>query len=82
MMNVLGKSDVVSSSGRYLGDLLNYQMTIFIEIVVGDRDIEEFDEFVSEWRRRGGDVILGEANLMYEQLHAIYQRVGVKEAGQ
>ena len=82
MMNVLGKSDVVPSSSRYLGDLLNYQVTFFIEIVLGDRDIEEFDDFVAEWRRRGGDVILEEANVMYEQLHAIYKRVGVTEKGQ
>jgi len=77
MMNVLGKSDVVSSSGRYLGDLVNYQMTVFIEMVVGDRDLEDFDQFVAEWRRRGGDTIVEEANTMYQQMHAIYRRVGV-----
>ncbi|MFT5240456.1 MAG: putative aldouronate transport system substrate-binding protein [Candidatus Promineifilaceae bacterium] len=79
MMNVLGKSDVVPSAGRYLGDLINYQMTVFVEIVVGQRDVESFDEFVTEWRRRGGDVILEEANAMYAEMQTIYTRVGVGE---
>jgi putative aldouronate transport system substrate-binding protein len=76
IMNVLGKSDVVGSSGRYLKDLVNYQITLFIEIVIGDRTIDEFDAFVSEWRRRGGDIILEEANQMYQQMNEIYQCVG------
>jgi len=80
MMNVLGKSDVVTSSGRYLKDLVNYQMTVYIEIVIGDRDLDYFDEFASEWRRRGGDVILKEANEMYQKVHEIYDVVGVEEA--
>ena len=79
MMNVLGKSDVVPSSGRTLGDLVNYQVTTFIEMVVGDRDIDDFDHFVSEWRRRGGDVILEEANEMYRDMREIYELVGVTE---
>jgi putative aldouronate transport system substrate-binding protein len=79
MKNVLGKSDVVPSSGRYLGDLLNYQTTFFIEIVIGTRAIDEFDDFVVEWRRRGGDGLLQEANEMYQLRSAIYDRVGVPE---
>ena len=79
MKNVLGKSDVVPSSGRYLKDLLNYQTTFFIEIVVGKRDIDEFDDFVAEWRRRGGDVILEEARQMYKDTSLIYELVGVPE---
>jgi putative aldouronate transport system substrate-binding protein len=79
MTNVLGKSDVVPSSGRYLGDLVNYQMTTFIEMVIGKRDVEEFDSFVTEWRRRGGDVILEEANEMAKQIQKIYDLVGVRK---
>ncbi|MBT4820530.1 MAG: hypothetical protein HON70_32780 [Lentisphaerae bacterium] len=79
MMNVLGKSDVVPSAGRLLGDLVTYQLTTFIEMIVGDRNVDEFDAFVTEWRRRGGDVIVEEADTMYQQMHAIYRRVGVAE---
>ena len=79
MKNVLGKSDVVPSAGRYLADLVNYQLTFFIETVIGDRDIEEFDQFVAEWRRRGGDVLLKEANEMYAEIRRIYDTVGAEE---
>jgi len=82
MANVLGKSDVVPSSGRYLGDLVNFQMTTFIEMVIGKRDVEEFDDFVLEWRRRGGDVILKQANEMSRQIRTIYDLVGVKKEGE
>ena len=77
LMNVLGKSDVVPSAGRYLEDLRNYQMTFFVEIVTGKRSLEEFDSFVKEWKRRGGDRLTEEANGMYEEMRAIWQRVGV-----
>ena len=70
------------SSGRYLGDLVNYQMTTFIEMVIGKRDVEEFDSFVAEWRRRGGDVILEQANEMSKQIQTIYDLVGAKKGGE
>lgn len=78
LYNVLGKSDVVPSAGRYLGDLRNWQMTAFIEFVRGDRPLEAFDDFVAEWNRRGGDVLTREANAMFEQMKAIYAAVGVE----
>jgi putative aldouronate transport system substrate-binding protein len=77
MMNVLGKSDVVPSAGRYMEDLRNYQMTFFVEIITGKRGLAEFDAFVKEWRRRGGDVLTDEANAMYGAMHTIWRRVGV-----
>jgi putative aldouronate transport system substrate-binding protein len=76
MTNVLGKSDVVPSAGRYLEDLRNYQKTVFVEMVVGRRPVDDFDQFVMEFNRRGGDVIVREANEMYAQLQQIYARVG------
>jgi len=81
MTNALGKSDVVPSSGRYLGDLVNYQMTTFIEMVIGKRDVDEFDSFVKEWHRRGGDVILEQANEMSRQIQKIYETVGAGKEG-
>ncbi len=80
MMNVLGKSDVVPTSGRYLADLVNFQMTMFVEIVVGERGLDAFDDFVAEWNERGGRIILEEANAMYSEVRRIYNLVGVQEA--
>jgi putative aldouronate transport system substrate-binding protein len=79
LINVLGKSDVVPSAGRYLGDLRNWQMTVFIEMVVGDRPLDSFDKFVAEWRRRGGDVLTREANRMYDDMQQIFARVGAQD---
>jgi putative aldouronate transport system substrate-binding protein len=76
MTNVLGKSDVVPSAARYLEDLRKYQMTVFVEMVIGRRPVDDFDLFVKEFDRRGGDVIVREANEMYAQLQQIYTRVG------
>ena len=79
MMNVLGKSDAVPSAGRYLEDLRNFQTTFFVEIVTGKRELAEFDAFVKEWKRRGGDILSEEANQMYVDMQAIWQRVGAGE---
>ncbi len=80
MVNALGKSDVVPSAGRYLEDLRNWQMTVFVEMVVGSRSIESFDKFVAEWRRRGGDVVTREANEMYREMRKIFDKVGANSS--
>jgi putative aldouronate transport system substrate-binding protein len=79
LMNVLGKSDVVPSAGRYLGDLRNYQTTVFLGIILGQRDLSDFDKFVDEWYRRGGDILTREANETYKTMRSIWKRVGATE---
>jgi putative aldouronate transport system substrate-binding protein len=81
MMNVLGKSDVVKSSGRYLADLRQYQMKVYVEIITGKRSIEYFDTFTAEWKRRGGDILTEEANEMYRTMQEIFRKVGADEGG-
>jgi len=80
IMNVLGKSDVVPSASRYLEDLRNWQMTVFVEIITGDRQLETFDAFVNEWKRRGGDILTAEANEMYREMLMIFERVGASSS--
>lgn len=76
IMNVLGKCDVVDSAGKYLDDLRNKQMTVFCEIIKGDKPVDYFDTFVKEWHEQGGDVLLKEANEMLKVQNEIYQKVG------
>ena len=76
MVNIFGKTDILPSGGRYLGDLMNFQMAVFMEMVTGKRDVESFDDFSGEWLRRGGDVLLREANDMSKEMHALYDMVG------
>lgn len=71
LVNVLGKSDVVPSASLYLGDLRVLQQTVFAEIIRGRRPLESFDTFVAEWRQRGGDLLITEANAMWAEQRAI-----------
>ena len=82
MKNVLGKSDVVPSASRYLGDLRLWQMTVYVEMIVGERPLSEFDAFIGEWNERGGEILTAEANEMYSQMRDIYTRVGATEDAQ
>jgi len=74
--DVLGKPDSVPSAGRYLLDLRNYQMTVFAEIIRGDREAAYFDTFVSEWLRRGGEQMTREATALLETKKRVYRSVG------
>jgi putative aldouronate transport system substrate-binding protein len=78
MINALGKTDVIPSAGRYVADLRAYQLQTYIEFIVGSRSLDTFDEFVQEWKDRGGDVVLKEANEVYSNAQSIYQQVSLK----
>ena len=53
-------------------DLRNFQLTFFIEIIIGDRPLSDFESFKSEWLRRGGQILLDEANEMHKRLATIH----------
>ena len=42
----------------------------------GDREVEEFDSFVEEWRTSGGDQLIAEARALYPVKQDIYEKVG------
>lgn len=50
------------------GDLFSMEQTTFMEIVTGQKTISEFDKFVEDWRRKGGDKITEEINAWYESV--------------
>lgn len=75
LVNALGKSEVLPSATRYLGDLRHYQQTVFAEIIRGSRSLDTFDDFVATWFARGGDILTAEAQQVYErQRRLIAQR--------
>ena len=39
----------------------------FTEMITGERDIEEFDELVQEWKDAGGQAALDEAQQIYDE---------------
>ena len=77
MMNELGTNTVVPSSVLFWEDLRLLQLTTYAEIVSGDRDLDYFDTFVELWRKRGGDIMLREANELLVARNEIYRKVGI-----
>ncbi len=75
--DVLGKADVVPSSGVYLGDLRTLQINRFADIIRGAKPLSSFDDFVREWKRRGGDIMTIEARKMYKEKLTIYKELGI-----
>ncbi len=49
-----------------LSDLLDFERTAFIEFVTGARSLDTFDQFVTEWLDRGGQVYTDEVNAWAE----------------
>jgi putative aldouronate transport system substrate-binding protein len=77
LTDLFGKPDVVPSASKYLADLRNRQMTVYAEIIRGSLPLSAFDEFTSEWLKRGGAQMTREANELLVAMEGIYRRVGV-----
>lgn len=50
------------------GELLNLENESFMRILVGDKPLDYFETFVSEWRRQGGDTITKEVEKEFAEL--------------
>ncbi|MEF3313483.1 extracellular solute-binding protein [Paenibacillus sp. GYB004] len=55
------------SMGRHNISLLKLQHETYMKLVTGLLPIDAFDEFVYEWKRRGGDSITEEVNVWYQR---------------
>ena len=75
--DILMKPDVVPLAADLLHALRCFQETVFSEIIRGEKDLGEFDAFIEEWRRRGGDRLTAEANELLEARKRVYRIVGV-----
>lgn len=71
MQDAFGKPDVVPSAAEILPGLRQYQQTMYARFIRGDVPLSEFDQFVAEWKERGGDQLLSEAKEMAETYRAI-----------
>jgi putative aldouronate transport system substrate-binding protein len=58
------------SEGTYRADLETLRDQYFTEIITGRRPVDDFDEFVEEFYRLGGQTLTDEANAWYEQVLA------------
>lgn len=53
------------SAGKYLTELNKIQEETFIAIITGDKPVDYFDDFITKWRRAGGEQLEIEANDWY-----------------
>lgn len=68
-----GKYDILEPVSRPLFNenkdrLDQFAVKAFIDFITGKRPISEFDAFVAEWKKMGGDQVMKEAQQKYDEL--------------
>ena len=51
---------------EYMPELLTLENQMLIGIITGELDLDDFDEFVDQWRSQGGDIVTEEVNKWWE----------------
>jgi|GEM_PF-519233 len=74
--DALGQAEAVPAD-LILGDLIQFQVTTYSEIIGGRLPLSHFDHFVREWHHRGGAQLTGEANDLFARRRWILDRAGV-----
>jgi putative aldouronate transport system substrate-binding protein len=57
--------DYTDSMGDLWPAMDALQKQVFVQIIVGDKPLDYFDEFVEQWKSMGGDIITKEVNDAY-----------------
>ena len=57
---------VLESETLYSVELDKLRSEAYIAIITGEKDLDYFDKFVSEWKKGGGDQLTKEANEWYK----------------
>lgn len=47
--------------------LLDLEKNTFLQMIIGEKEIDEFDSFVEQWYQQGGDIITRKAQTSYEK---------------
>ncbi len=80
-----GKSDLfnwpdsVPRADEFLQDLVHLQQKYYAEIITGKKSIDEFDDFVRKWHTQGGDILLAEAQKLYDTRTEILKKLGAPD---
>jgi len=75
MIDALGKPDRIPLAAKYMMDLRNWQLTVFAEIIRGERDLDTFDDYVATWLERGGAAMTEQANEYGQRMIELEKRV-------
>lgn len=58
---------IPEAQNEFWGTLNDLEHTYFHEIIKGERPLDDFDKFVSEWKAGGGELILEQKNEMFQK---------------
>ena len=62
------KKTALPSESKYMSNLIALQKDTFTAIINGEKPLDEFDKFVEEWKKNGGEQLTAEANEWYAQI--------------
>lgn len=71
-------NSTVPKSDEHLKDLIHLQQVYFADIITGKRPLSAFDEFAERWHKQGGDVMLEEAQKLYDSRIGILRKLGAE----
>lgn len=77
--DIFNWNDAISRSDEFLPDLIHLQQKYYAEIISGKRPISDFDEFVAKWRKQGGDILLAEAQKLWDSRREIFKKLGMPD---
>jgi putative aldouronate transport system substrate-binding protein len=75
LVDALGKPDRIPLAAKYMMDLRNWQLTVFAEIIRGERELDAFDDYVTTWLERGGEAMTEQANAYGQRMIELEKRV-------
>ncbi|WP_309118690.1 extracellular solute-binding protein [Paenibacillus sp.] len=52
---------------EYQDKLEQFTLQTFIDFITGRKSLDDFDRFVDEWKKMGGDLVMEEAQRIYEE---------------
>ncbi|MCZ8518229.1 MULTISPECIES: type 2 periplasmic-binding domain-containing protein [Paenibacillus] len=68
VFDLFGKPDVLPSAGKYWADLQKLKVETYARIIMGEKPLSSFEDFVKKWNEAGGEVLEQEANDLYKQI--------------
>lgn len=59
----------IKASEKYTAQLNKLEEETFIKYIIGEKSLDDFDNFVEQWKKQGGNEVLKETQEAYEQMN-------------
>ncbi len=73
--DVFGKTDICPSSADYDADLRDAQFALILEIIIGQKTLDDYAEFEAKFESDGGTILLEEARELKAELEQIHKEL-------